>query len=116
MSLSKQFYESHIKDLNEKLEEIYTIKTPEGYTDYTHENTINVKKELDDINMMETLYSAVEMGTQQGSIYEKYSKYLANVRSVKKFLERVLEDIEKEHLADIHNIEILIKTFQEHLN
>jgi uncharacterized protein YprB with RNaseH-like and TPR domain len=93
---------------------------PEEYIKYTganNSNEINILEELKKLETMETIYSVIEKeGIHDGEVYDKYSKYLANVRNGIKVLKTVIDDIEKKNAADIKNIQVLIDAFKKELS
>lgn len=111
---SMGFCKQHIEELNKKLEEIYSITEKENGKDEKKERKINVAKEIDKLEYFENIYSVIEKeGIPQGDTYEKYNGYLLSVREALKEYKKVKEEIEKNNMEEIKNINLLLKAFQE---
>jgi len=101
------FCEQHIKELRERLDEIYTI-VEEG-------ESINLVREIEKLKNMENIYSAIENGAAQGDTYEKYNGYLLLVREdLARYIEK-REEIIKDNSVETTNIDLLLKSFETNL-
>ncbi|KMZ42523.1 MULTISPECIES: hypothetical protein [Bacillales] len=108
--------ESHIRDLEKKLNEIYTVDAPTEFKDGKVEK-VNILDELSRNKTLESIYSVVEAaGVHEGEVFSKYFGYLENVRKSNKIISELQEKVEREHAADIKNIRLLIDVFKIKLN
>ncbi|WP_077623828.1 hypothetical protein [Sediminibacillus massiliensis] len=111
----ENFCEQHIKELEKKLEDIYTIERPENYPNKSIEK-INVLSELHQIREIEDIYSVIKnSGVNEGEVYSQYSEWLENVQQSVELLQTKKEEIEKNNAADIKNIKLLIEKFKSKL-
>lgn len=110
MSYSIQsFYEYHIKELEKRLSDIYTVNDPIENKD----KKVNLLDELQLLVEMEKIYSTIENGNKTGEVYKIYNGYLNNVRKSIPIINAKIEEVEKENKAEIENIEILLKSIKK---
>ncbi|SFM35471.1 hypothetical protein [Salibacterium qingdaonense] len=105
--------DTHIKQLEERRDFIYTIEAPEGHR--AEGNKINALDELEYLREIEEIYSSVEEngGVKEGEVYNLYAGYLEKVKSYIPIIGAEVERVEAENNADLENIEILLKKLKQ---
>lgn len=110
-------YENHIKDLEEKISSIYTVETSDELKGAGSKEKINILDELEACNALEQIYSVIEKeGVREGEIFTNYNKYLTSVRKHLTILNKLKEEVERNHLSDLTNSKLLLHEFKEYLN
>lgn len=109
-------YEQHLKNLTARLKQLYTIDNPLHENNVSGDEVIDVRHEYEVCRRLEEVYSVVERtGVPQGQTYEDYSSYMFHASKAKDVFSAKIEELERQHHAEITNINALMQMFRVEL-
>jgi hypothetical protein len=117
MNRLENFKKYHIEKLKNKLNDIYTVDPPEGYSIGQTDKKIHLLDELDFLTKVEEIYSVIEStDNPNGETYNNYRDYLEKTREAIQIIKTNIKEIESKYEDEIKNINILLESFEKHLD
>jgi hypothetical protein len=102
----------HIKELESRLEAIYTVIPPKKYPG--NEEKVNLLNKINELQMLESIYEVIDgEDIKISKTAIEYSDYLSAVRIGLEVLLNEKASVEEEHGNEIKNISLLLTKFRD---
>jgi hypothetical protein len=102
----------HIDRLEQRLNEIYSVESLEGY--FRKDKKLNLQKEIEELEILESVYSVIDKEEIKVSkTSREYYDYLKAVREGLGLLRSELDRVSKEHSTEINNVQLLLRRFKD---